>query len=152
VNPSVEFDVRTMAEVMDFQILPFRLASWGAAALALLGLTLASIGIYGVMAYTVSRRTREIGIRMALGADRNQVLWLTVRQGFRLIAISVSCGLAVAFGLSHIMHAMLFRVGANDPWTFVAAPAVLALIGLLAIYFPSRKAARIDPNVALRYE
>jgi predicted permease len=152
VDPSVEFDVRAMTEVMDFQILPFRLASWGAAALALLGLTLASIGVYGVMAYTVSRRTREIGIRMALGADRRQVLWLTVRQGFRLIAISAGCGVVLSLGLSRIMRAMLFRVGANDPWTFVAAPAILALIGLLAIYVPSRKAARIDPNVALRYE
>lgn len=104
------------------------------------------------MAYTVSSRTREIGTRMALGADRGQVLWLTVRKGFRLIAISMGCGLAVAFGLSRIMRAMLFRVGAGDPWTFVAAPAVLGLIGLLAIYLPSRKAAGIDPNVALRYE
>ena len=125
---------------------------WGAAALALLGLTLASIGICGVMAYTVSGRTREIGIRMALGDDRGHVLWLTVRQGFRLIPISMACGLAVSFGLSRIMRAMLFHVGASDPWTFIATPAVLGLIGLLAIYLPSPKAARIDPNVALRYE
>jgi predicted permease len=82
VDPSIEFDVRTMAEVMDFQILPFRLASWGAATLGLLGLTLASIGIYGVMAYTVSQRTREIGIRIALGADRNRVLWMNLRAVF----------------------------------------------------------------------
>jgi len=152
VDPSIEFDVRTMAEVLDFQVLPFRLASWGAATLGLIGLMLASIGIYGVMAYTLSQRTREIGIRMALGADRNRVLWMNLREGLRLIAIATGGGLLMAFALSRVMRAMLFRVGANDPATFVIAPAVLSVIGLLAIYFPSRKATRIDPNVALRFE
>jgi hypothetical protein len=152
VDAAIEFDVRTMSDVMDFQVLPLRLASWGAATLGLLGLTLASIGIYGVMAYTVSQRTREIGIRMALGADRSHVLWMNLREGFRLIAIAVSCGLLVAFAFSRIMRAMLFRIDASDPVTFVIAPAVLSLVGLLAIYFPSRKATRVDPNVALRFE
>ena len=152
VDPSIEFDVRTMAEVLDFQVLPFRLASWGAATPGLIGLMLASIGIYGVMAYTVSQRTREIGIRMALGADRNRVLWMNLREGLRLIAIAAGGGLVMAFALSRIMRAMLFRVGANDPATFVIAPAVLSVIGLLAIYFPSRKATRVDPSVALRFE
>jgi len=152
VDPSIEFDVRTMSEVMDFQILPFRLASWGAAILGLLGLILASIGIYGVMAYTVSQRTREIGIRMALGADAPSVLWMNLREGFRLLTIATAGGLVLAFALSRIMRAMLFGVGANDPATFVIAPAVLCVIGLLAIYFPSRKATRVDPTVALRFE
>ena len=152
VDPSIEFDVRTMAEVLDFQVLPFRLASWGAATLGLIGLMLASIGIYGVMAYTVSQRTREIGIRMALGADRNRVLWMNLREGLRLIAIAAGAGLVMAFALSRIMRAMLFRVGASDPATFVIAPAVLSVVGLLAIYFPSRKATRVDPSVALRFE
>ena len=152
VDPSLEFDVRTMAEVMEFQILPFRLASWGAATLGLLGLTLASIGIYGVMAYTVSQRTREIGIRMALGADRTRVLWMNLREGLRLIAIATVGGLAVAFVFSRVIRAMLFHIDASDPVTFVMAPSVLGLLGLLAIYFPSRKATRIDPNVALRFE
>ena len=152
VDPSIEFDVRTMAEVMDFQILPFRLASWGAATLGLLGLTLASIGIYGVMAYTVSQRTREIGIRIALGADRNRVLWMNLREGLRLIAIAIVGGLIVAVAFSRVMYALLFHIDASDPVTFVIAPSVLGLVGLLAIYFPSRKATRIDPNVALRFE
>jgi putative ABC transport system permease protein len=152
VDPSIEFDVRTMAEVLDFQVLPFRLASWGAATLGLIGLLLASIGIYGVMAYTVSQRTREIGIRMALGADRNRVLWMNLREGLRLIVIAAGLGLVMAFALSRIMRAMLFRVGASDPATFVIAPAVLGAVGLLAIYFPSRKATRVDPSVALRFE
>jgi putative ABC transport system permease protein len=141
-----------MAEVMDFQILPFRLASWGAATLGLLGLTLASIGIYGVMAYTVSQRTREIGIRIALGAGRKRVLWMNLREGLRLIAVAVCGGLGVAYVFSRILHAMLFHIDASDPVTFVFAPAVLSLVGLLAIYFPSQKATRIDPNVALRFE
>jgi ABC-type antimicrobial peptide transport system permease subunit len=136
---------------MDFQILPFRLASWGAATLGLLGLTLASIG-YGVMAYTVRQRTREIGIRIALGADRNRVLWMNLREGFRLIAIAIVGGLIVAFAFSRVMRAMLFHIDASDPVTFVFAPAVLSLVGLLAIYFLSQKATRIDPNVALRFE
>jgi predicted permease len=152
VDPSIEFDVRTMAEVMDFQILPFRLASWGAATLGLLGLIMASIGIYGVMAYTVSQRTREIGIRMALGADRSRVLWMNLREGLRLIAIAGGAGLGVAFVFSRVIRAMLFHVDASDPVTFVIAPAVLSLVGFLAIYFPSQKATRVDPNVALRFE
>ena len=152
IDPSTQFDVQTMAELIDLQILPFRFASWGAAALGSLGLLLASIGIYGVMAYMVSRRTREIGIRMALGADRPRVLWMTLREGLRLIAIAVVCGIVVSFGLSRVMRAMLFRVGASDPFTFVVAPMVLGAVGLLAIYFPCRKATRTDPNVALRFE
>jgi predicted permease len=152
VDPSIEFDVHTMAEVMDFQILPFKLASLGAAFLGLLGLMLASIGIYGVMAYTVSQRTREIGIRMALGADGNRVLWMNLREGLRLIAIAAGGGVVMAFALSRVMRAMLFRVGANDPATFLIAPAVLGVVGLLAIYLPSRKATRVDPSVALRFE
>jgi len=152
VDPTIEFDVRTMAEVMDLQILPFRLASWGAAILGLVGLILASIGIYGVMAYAVSQRTREIGIRMALGADADRVLWMNLREGFRLLTIATVGGLVMAFALSRVMRAMLFGVGANDPATFVIAPAVLCAVGLLAIYFPSRKATRVDPTVALRFE
>uniref|UniRef100_Q01WQ7 Permease n=1 Tax=Solibacter usitatus (strain Ellin6076) TaxID=234267 RepID=Q01WQ7_SOLUE len=152
VDPSIEFDVRTMADVMDFQVLPLRLASWGAAILALLGLTLASIGIYGVMAYTVNQRTREIGIRMALGADADRVLWMNLREGLRLIAIATGGGLIVAFALSRVMGAMLFRLGATGPAPFVIASAVLSVVGLLAIYFPSRQATRVDPSVALRFE
>jgi macrolide transport system ATP-binding/permease protein len=152
VDPSIEFDVRTMTEVMDFQMLPLRLASYGAATLGLLGLILASIGIYGVMAYTVSQRTREFGIRMALGADRGHVLWMNLRDGLRLIGIAVAGGLVVAFAFSRVMRAMLFQIDASDPVTFVVAPAVLSAVGILAIYFPSRKATRVDPNIALRFE
>jgi predicted permease len=152
VDPATEFDIRTMAQLMDSQILPFRLASYGAAALGLLGLTLASIGIYGVMAYSMSQRRREIGIRMALGADSSRVLRMNLREGFRLIAIAAACGLLAASALSRVMRAMMFRVDVNDALTFAIAPLALGLIGLLAVYFPSRKAASIDPNVALRYE
>jgi hypothetical protein len=151
-DPLIEFDVRTMGEVMDHQVLPLRLASWGAATLGLLGLTLASIGIYGVMAYMVRQRTREIGIRIALGADRNRVLWMNLREGLRLIAIAVAGGLAVAFEFSRVIRAMLSQIDTTDPVAFVIAPFVLGFVGLLAIYFPSRKATRIDPNVALRFE
>jgi predicted permease len=152
IGPAVEFDMRTMEEVMDFQILPLRLASWGAAALGILGLVLASIGIYGVMAYTVSQRTREIGIRMALGADRKHLLWMNLRDGCRLITVAVGCGSVLAYGFSRALRAMIFGISVSDPVTFVLAPAILSLVGLLAVYFPSRKATLVDPNVALRYE
>ncbi len=104
------------------------------------------------MAYTVSERTREIGIRMALGADRSRILWMSLREGFRLIVIAAACGSVLAFGFSQVLRAMMFGIYASDPLPFVLAPAILGLVGLLAIYFPSRKATLVDPNVALRYE
>jgi ABC-type antimicrobial peptide transport system permease subunit len=137
---------------MDLQILPFRLASWGAAALGLLGLALASIGIYGVMAYVVNQRTREIAIRIAVGGGPGRVLWMILRDGLRLIAIAAAAGLTIALAFSRLIRAMLFRVDAADPLTFVVAPVVLGMVGLIAIYLASRKATRVDPNVTLRAE
>jgi hypothetical protein len=151
-DPVSDFDVRTMADVMDLQILPFRLASWGAAALGLLGLALASIGIYGVMAYVVNQRTREIAIRIAVGGGPGRVLWMILRDGLRLIAIAAAAGLTIALAFSRLIRAMLFRVDAADPLTFVVAPVVLGMVGLIAIYLASRKATRVDPNVTLRAE
>jgi predicted permease len=117
-----------------------------------LALVLAVTGLYGLIAYSVAQRTREIGIRMALGAPSSQVLRLTLRQGMWLVAIGGAVGVAAALALTRLMQSLLYEVSAADPLTFAAVALLLALAALLACYIPARRAARIDPMVALRYE
>jgi putative ABC transport system permease protein len=117
-----------------------------------LALALASVGIYGLVSYAVSLRTREVGIRIALGAGARDVLGLILRQGMVLVGAGVAAGLAVAFGLSHFLQSLLYEVRASDPLTFAAVAALLTAVALVACYVPARRATRVDPNVALRYE
>jgi ABC-type antimicrobial peptide transport system permease subunit len=117
-----------------------------------MALLLGVIGIYGVIAYTVSQRTREIGIRMALGAQRNQLTSLFVRQGLLLTAIGAACGLVVAFVTMRLMSAILFNVSPVDPLTYIVITAGLIATAYLACYVPSRRAATINPVNALRSE
>jgi len=127
-------------------------------ALALLGvfagvaLLLASIGIYGVMAYTFSQRTNEIGIRMAMGAQRGDILRIAVSEGVMIVVFGVTAGLAGSFVLTRFLQAMLFDVKPTDPITFAAISGLLATVSLAACFVPARRATRVDPLVALRHE
>ena len=144
--------VRTMQEVYDKSVAQtsFTLVMLGIA--GTMALTLGIIGIYGVMSYTVSQRKREIGIRLALGAQGGDVLKIVLRQGTKLALMGVVVGIAAAFALTRLMSNLLFGVSAHDPLTFVAVAAILILVALFACYIPARRATLVDPIVALRYE
>jgi len=117
-----------------------------------LALVLSMVGLYGITAYTVAQRTQEIGIRMALGAKRGDVLRLILGQGTRMVLIGEVIGIAGALVLAHLITSLLYGVQANDPWVFASVGMVLAVVALLACYIPARRAAKVDPMVALRYE
>ena len=115
-------------------------------------MVLAAIGIYGVIAYSVTQRTREIGIRMALGAQKTQMLGMVLRQSMILVAIGIVVGFLVALGVTRVMATLLYGVGANDVSIYAIVIALLGAAALLASYVPARRAMRVDPMVALRYE
>ncbi|HXU39701.1 MAG TPA: ABC transporter permease [Blastocatellia bacterium] len=144
VQPLAKAISNTVAEA---QFYTFLFALFGA-----VGLILTLTGIYGVISYTVSQRTQEIGIRMALGAEASDVLKLLVGQGMLLTAVGIAIGVAVAAGLTRLMTNLLFGLSANDPLTFVMIALLLTLVALLACWIPARRATKVDPMVALRYE
>ena len=122
------------------------------ATFGVVALVMAVIGIYGVKAYVVARRMREIGIRLALGATSGGVLWLLVREGLTLTAVGLGLGLALSLPLGRVMQSVLFEVSTREPFVFLLAPAILAVPALLASYLPARRAAKVAPMSALRYE
>jgi len=145
-------DVKTMDEHLGIALLPARLAGTVLGIFGLLGLLLASVGVYGVMSYSVSQRTREIGIRMAVGAAQGDVIKLVMRQGLTLVLIGVIIGLAGALGASQLLKSVLYGGQMVDPLTFSAVPLLLIAVAALATWIPSRRAAALDPLVALRHE
>jgi predicted permease len=144
--------IAPMSAQIDKALAATRLASTLVAIFGLVALLLASIGLYGVMSWMVGRRTREIGIRMALGAQRFNVLSLILWQGVLLTAAGLVIGLIVAFASTRLIATQLYEVKVNDSFTFVAVAVLLAVVSLLACYLPARRAAKVDPLVALRYE
>jgi putative ABC transport system permease protein len=144
--------VQTMTQVVATSIASQKFATWLLAVFAAAALLLAALGLYGVMAYSVTQRTHEIGIRMALGAARRDVLRLIVGQGMRLALIGLGLGLVGAFLVTRLMKSLLFGVSAADPITYGGVALLLALVALLACLIPARRATRVDPMIALRYE
>jgi putative ABC transport system permease protein len=146
------FNVKTMGELVADSLLLRRFSMLLLGAFAALALVLASVGIYGLIAYTVTQRTHEIGVRVALGAQRSDVFRLVVGRGMRLTLAGVGAGVVAALGLTRLMESLLFGVSASDPPTFAAIALLLTLVSLAACYVPARRATRVDPLIALRYE
>jgi len=153
VNNSVPvFSVQVMSELIADQLAIDRMIAVLLSVFGGVALSLAAIGIYGVMGYAVAQRTREIGIRVALGAERSDIMRLIVRRGVMLTLIGAGIGLALALALTRALKSLLFGVSATDPLTFSAIVTLLFAVALLACYFPARRATKVDPVVALRNE
>jgi putative ABC transport system permease protein len=149
VDPDLPlFGEQTMASVVAASLAQRRFAVQVVALFGVLALLLAGVGIYGVMAYTVSQRTREIGIRIALGATQGAILRWVLTQGLRMTMVGVGVGLVVAFAMTRLLRGMLFGVAPTDPVTFVGFAALLAVVAMLACYMPARRATRVDPTIA----
>jgi putative ABC transport system permease protein len=145
-------DLMTLEDLRTQSLTPRRVNMLLVGAFAALGLILACVGIYGVVSYSVSQRTHEIGIPMALGAERGDLLKVAVGQGLRSVLIGTGIGVPASLAVTRFLQAMLFGVKPTDPVTFVAVALVLLVVAWLACYIPARRATKVDPMVALRYE
>jgi putative ABC transport system permease protein len=153
LDPSVPvYQLQTMSDVVAGSLVRPRFLSLLLGSFSIIALSLAAIGIYGVMAYSVTQRTQEIGVRVALGATTGKVLSMVVGEGLRMTVIGLAAGLTGALLLTRVMASLLFEVSATDPLTFVLVGIGLTIVGLLACFVPARRAAKVDPMVALRYE
>ncbi|HEX9761412.1 MAG TPA: ABC transporter permease [Candidatus Acidoferrales bacterium] len=153
VDPDVPvYNIRTLEDIVDASVASRRLSMWLLGVFAALALVLSAVGIYGVMSYSVAQRTHEIGVRMALGAQPGDVMRLVIGQAVRLTVIGLVLGLGAAYGLSRWMASLLFEMSATDPLTYAVIPFILAVVAVLATYIPARRAMRVDPVIALRYE
>ena len=146
------YNMRTIERQIDRSLVVERFVATLSTAFGILATLLAIVGLYGVMAFTVARRTREIGVRMALGAVHGDVVWLVMREVLLLVGVGMAIGLAAAWGLGRLVSSQLYGISGTDPITSVAASALLATVALLAGYIPARRATRVNPVLALRYE
>jgi ABC-type antimicrobial peptide transport system permease subunit len=146
------FDVRTLAQQKNSSLAMQRMAATLLSGFGALALLLAALGIYGVLAYSVSRRTREIGVRMALGAQLSDVLRLVMRQGLGMVILGLVLGLAAALAVTRLLRSFLFEIQPFDPLTFGSVVALLGVAAVFSCWLPARRAARVDPMVALRAE
>jgi putative ABC transport system permease protein len=144
--------IRSMREVVSSSVKDWRFHATLLGIFAALALIIAAIGVYGVISYSMAQRTHEIGIRMALGAQRSDVMRLVLKQGAQLALGGIIAGVLVAFGLTRLLASMLYGVRPTDPATFAGVAILLLLVALLACYIPARRAMRVDPMIALRYE
>ena len=148
----VVYDTQTMDKIISNSLAARRFSMILLGIFAGFALALSCVGIYGVISYLAGQRTHEIGIRIALGAGRNDVLRLILGHGVKMALIGVAAGAAASLALTRLMARLLFGVGAYDPLTFLAVAGLLILVALAASYIPARRAMRVDPTVALRYE
>ena len=153
LNPTVPVAaVRALEQILARHVAPRRFNAILLGSFAALGLLIAMVGIYGVISYSVSQRTHELGVRMALGAQRSDVLSLVVGQGMQLALLGVGIGLVAALGISRRLQTLLFEIKPTDPFTFAIIPLALAGVALFACWVPARRASRVDPMEALRHE
>ncbi|MCP4661191.1 MAG: FtsX-like permease family protein, partial [bacterium] len=146
------FEIKSLSQHLEIMFFLPRMGAGLLAGMGLLGLLLASVGLYGVVAYSVARRTREMGLRMALGASRGEVLRMVIREGMILVMMGTALGVGLALGATRALEGLLYGVTSNDPATFVTVPLFLLGVSLVANFLPARRATGIDPMQALRYE